>query len=416
MDVGHSTPLLSGSRIFLTTFNEARKELATAAHDLEDGRELWRRPVAVTQIEAFHRTAGSAAQTTPACDGQRVYSFFGSYGLVCHDHQGNLIWQHRMGPFQDEYGSGSSPVLADGKLFILQDHDVDSFLMAFEAATGKVLWRVARPDAVRSYSTPVIWRNGSDTQLLVAGALELAAHNPETGQRLWWMNGLARIVIPAPVVSGNTIFMASWAPGGDAGRRVQLDAWSSALGNWDANSDGRLSRKEINNPEVLDRFFRMDIDQNGTLDQSEWERHARFFNQARNSVFAIRPGSVRGELDQEKVLWRNTRGVPYVSTPVVDSGILWMVKDGGIVTKLDVTTGSILQEERLPGGGSYFASPVAAGGKILFASEQGVLSIVANAREWKLISSHAFQERIHATPVVSSSGVLIRTDKALYRY
>jgi len=175
-----------------------------------------------------------------------------------------------------------------------------------------------------------------------------------------------------------------------------------------------LSRAEIEDREVLERFYRMDLDQSGTLEQAEWERHAAFFQRAQNAVLALKPSSARGELSPSDLLWKYQRGIPYVSTPIVDQGILWMVKDGGIVTKLDAATGQMLQEERDAGLGGYYASPVAGDGKIFLASEQGVVSVLASGREWKLISSHNFREKIYATPVIDTNRIFIRTEKALY--
>src|SRR5262249_41521118 len=246
-------------------------------------------------------------------------------------------------------------------------------------------------DAVRSYSTPMIWKQAGRAELLVAGALQLTAYNPANGEKLWWLNGLARIVIPTPVASGPMIYMASWAPGGDTGKRLALDPWQKAVTKWDTNHDGKLSKSEIDDREVLERFFRMDLDQDGLLNQAEWERHAAVFQRAQNAVLAIKPAG-RGELPEGVVTWKYNGGVPYVSTPVLDRGILWMVKDGGIVTKLEVATGKVLQEERVPGVGRYFASPVAGDGKVYFASENGSVSVVASEPEWRVISSREFHE------------------------
>jgi outer membrane protein assembly factor BamB len=149
------------------------------------------------------------------------------------------------------------------------------------------------------------------------------------------------------------------------------------------------------------------------LDQHEWERHAAYFERAQNAVLALKPGG-QGELSPGDLLWKYQRGVPYVPTPLVDHGILWMVKDGGIVTKLDSADGHVLQEERAGGLGSYYASPVAGDGKVYFASEQGVVSVVANQPEWKLISSRNFREKIYATPALSHGRIYLRTEKALY--
>ncbi len=413
LDPGHSTPVLNRGRIFSTAYHAESKELVTVALDPNTGQTLWRRAIVASRIEQTH-AIGSPATATPACDGRQLFVFFGSYGLISYDLDGKKIWEHPLGPFQDEYGAGSSPVLIDGKIVLNQDHDIDSFLAAFDCATGKTLWKTARSGAVRSYSTPAVWtRPGGHKELLVACALELASYDPATGEKLWWRNGLARIVIPTPVPAGEWVYMASWAPGGDVGRRLELDSWPKALAKWDKNQDGKLTKDEVDDREVLERFYRMDLDQDGSLDQKEWERHAEVFRRAQNALLALKP-SGRGELQDTAVVWKYQRGVPYVSTPLLDNGILWMVKDGGIVTKLDAASGRMLQEERVPGVGNYFASPVAGDGKVYFASEQGVVSVAANTADWKVISSHEFHEKIYATPVIDRNRMYLRSEQPLY--
>jgi outer membrane protein assembly factor BamB len=259
----------------------------------------------------------------------------------------------------------------------------------------------------------VVWTQEGRPEVLVAGALQLNAYDPANGERLWWVGGLARIVIPTPVTSGATIYMASWAPGGDPGKRLTLDSWATAVEKWDKNHDGKLAKAEIEDREVLDRFNRMDLDQDGLLNQQEWERHAVFFRRAQNAVLAIKPNG-RGELGEAAVVWKHGRGVPYVATPVLDHGILWMVKDGGIVTKLDAASGSLLSEERVAGFGNYFASPVVGDSKAYFASESGTVSVVAAEPQWRMISSHDFHEKIYATPALDRDRFYLRTEKALY--
>ncbi|MBM3839978.1 MAG: hypothetical protein FJ398_18815 [Verrucomicrobia bacterium] len=412
VDSGHSTPVLCAGKIILTTYRDAEKELATVALDQETGRLLWKQVVPTSRIEPVHRT-GNPAAATPAFDGERLYVFFGSYGLVCYDLDGKNLWHHALGPFQDEFGSSSSPVLIDDKVVLQEDHDLNSFLIAIDRSTGQMVWKTPRPDAVRSYSTPTVWTANGRKQLLVAGALELAGYDPSNGEKLWWVNGLARIVIPIPVADQETIYMASWSPGGDAGARIALESWASALAKFDKNKDGKLAKAEVEDAQVLDRFFRMDLDQSGDLIQKEWDRHAEVFRQAQNAVLALKP-SGRGDLTEKALQWKHSRGVPYVATPLLDNGILWMVKDGGIVTKLDAASGRMMQEERVPGIGSYYASPVTGDGKVYFASELGVASVVANQPDWRVISSHDFKEKIYATPVIDRDRIFIRTEKALY--
>ena len=413
LDAGQSSPIVGNGRIFLTTYQADSKELAVVALEMATGKVAWRRVVGAPKIEIFHPQMGSAAAATPAWDGSRVFVFFGSYGLVCYDYEGRTLWEHAIGPFRDEYGAGSSPMLIDDKVVLCQDHDTDSFLVALDRATGTTLWKTPRPDAVRSYSTPAVWFHGGRQELLVAGALELAGYDPATGAKRWYTRGLARIVIPVPVPLGDTVYMASWAPGGDAGHRLVLDPWPAALAKWDKNKDGLLAREEIDDREVLDRLNRMDLNASGDLDRPEWERHAAVFHRAQNALLAIRPIGT-GELPDNDVLWKHQRGIPYVASPLLDQGIIWLVKDGGIVTKLDAASGQLLQEERLPGLGGYYASPVSGDGKVYFASEQGVVSVLANQKEWKLISFYDLHEKLYATPAIDHGRFYLRTSKALY--
>jgi len=172
----------------------------------------------------------------------------------------------------------------------------------------------------------------------------------------------------------------------------------------------------VDDAEVLDRFFRMDLDQSGDLDRREWERHAAVFQRAQNALFALKPSVARGELPPGDLVWKHTRGVPYVASPVLAGGAVWMVKDGGIVSRLDAATGQLLDEERLLGTGGYYASPVAGDGKVYFASEQGIVSVVTNTTGWRVLSSREFREKIHATPVAQGTSLYVRTEKALYRF
>ena len=414
IDAGHSTPAACNGRIFLTTYNTATEELATLALAGDTGRILWKRIAPAAGIEEYSRDTGSAAQATPACDDRRVYVFFGSYGLICYDYQGTLLWEKRMGPFQDEYGSASSPILIDDKVIIQQDHDVDSFLMALDSKSGKVIWKTERPDATRSYSTPAVWTRNGRKELLVAGSRELAGYNPSDGKRLWWIHGLARIVIPTPVPSGDTVYMASWTPGGDSMMRIRMEPWTEALHKWDKNNDGRLVKDELTDKIMNDRFFPMDLDQSGDLVQEEWERYAAVFQQAQNGILAIKPSVAGGEQNESTVLWRSVRGAPYVATPLLDKGILWTVRDGGIITRFSAEDGKILQTKRLTDMGNYYASPMSVDGRIYIASRNGVVTVIANDSDWRVLDTHDFMEGIYATPLVAEGCLLIRTEKALY--
>ena len=418
LDKGHSSPCVCGDSIFVTTFRAEEKELATVAIDRETGRIKWKQVVPTKTFEAFHAT-GSPASSTPACNGKQVFSFFGSYGMMCYDLDGKLLWERRMGPFQDEFGACSSPILVDQMILLNEDHDLDSFLIAMDQKTGETLWKVAREDATRSYSTPVLLVRNGMKEILVAGSLQLAAYDAATGKKRWWYNGISRILDSTPVIQDGIVYVASWTPGGDPGERIAMEKFPDALEKYDKNSDKRISREELPSASpVMDRFFRIDLNQNEQLEEEEWNRHAVVFERAQNVAVAIDPGTsaTGGELTSRFVKWTVTRGLPTVPSSVVYDGVMTMVKDSGIVSLVDIATGQILHQGRAEGRGNYYSSLVAGDGKVFLASESGVMTILKAGREWTVLSSHDFGERMMATPVISHGTIIIRTDEALYSF
>ena len=411
---GNSSPCVVGDRIFLTTFSQSEQELATVALDRSSGEVLWRKVAPLRKLEDFHPT-GSPASCTPACDGERVYVFFGSYGLLCYDLDGEMMWSREMGPFQDEFGASSSPVLVDGMVILNEDHDVDSFVTALDAKTGETLWKTEREGFTRSYSTPIVWRGEGRSQILVSGALQLVAYEAQTGRKVWWVDGLSRIVDSTPSIASGLVYLATWTPGGDEGERIDMEPFSEALEKYDRDGDGKIARDELPEGAVLERFFRIDLDQDGKLDADEWKKHARVFELAKNAAMAIRP-SGEGDVTDTAVEWVYRRGLPTVPSSVVYDGIMYMVKDSGIVTSLDAKTGQLLKQGRAIGTGNYYASAVAGDGKVWLASESGVVSVLEAGREWRILSSHDFGERIMATPVMKDGVIYLRTDNALYSF
>ena len=409
---GLSTPCVVGDRIFLTTFDQEKEKLATVCLDRAKGTVQWKQVAPVKKIEQVHRT-GNPAASSPASDGERVYSFFGSYGLLCYDHDGDLLWKRAMGPFQDEFGAASSPVLVDDKVVLNEDHDVDSHLLALNKLTGEIAWRVSRDGQTRSYSTPIVWSSGGKKQLIVAGALQLAAYDVKTGEKKWWANGLSRILDTTPLLVDGIVYVATWTPGGDPTQRIAMEPYAEATSEYDKNGDGLIAKTELPPGAVLTRFFRIDLDQDEKLNEDEWNKHRRVFELAQNVALAIKPGG-EGDVTKTGIRWTARRGLPTVPSPVVYRGIVYMVKDGGIITSLDAMTGEITKRGRAEGRGNYYASAVAGDGKVYLTSESGVISVLKAAAEWEILASHDFGERILATPVISGAEMFIRTDEAIY--
>ena len=241
---GISSPCLCGDSVFVTTYVAESRELATVALDRTTGQIRWKQVAPTQTLEPFH-AVGSPASSTPACNGSQVFSFFGSYGLLCYDLNGKLLWERPMGPFQDEFGASSSPVLLDGKVILNEDHDIDSFLIALDQKTGEVVWKTPREEATRSYSTPVVFDNHGHMEILVAGSLQLTAYDPSDGQKLWWFDGLSRLVDSTPVVVNGEIYVATWTPGGDTDDRIRMESFAMALTTFDKNGDGEIGKDEF---------------------------------------------------------------------------------------------------------------------------------------------------------------------------
>ena len=412
---GHSTPCVCGDAIYLTTFQADEQELATVALDRATGEIRWRQVVPTKSFEPVHAT-GSTATSSPACNGKQVFVFFGSYGMLCYDLQGKLLWEKKLGPFQDEFGAASSPVLVDDKVILNEDHDINSFMIALDQKNGEVVWKIERQEATRSYSSPFVLERDGKKQILIAGSLQLAAYDPATGEKLWWYNGISRIVDSTPVIHNGMIYVATWTPGGDPGERITMEPFGEAISKFDKNTDKMISQEELpKDSPVLDRFFRIDLNQNKQLEEDEWKRHAVVFERAQNVAVALEPGS-QGALTPQYVRWTYTRGLPTVPSSVVFDGVLTMVKDSGIVTILDIADGKMLHQIRAEGRGNYYASLVAGDGKVFLTSESGVVTILESGKSGKILSSHDFGERVMASPVISGGVIYIRTEAGLYAY
>jgi outer membrane protein assembly factor BamB len=407
LPAGQSTPTLVGDSLFVTGYEG--NEVVTLCLDRASGSELWRQAVGVEEFEKVHNE-GSPAAATVASDGRRVFAFFGSHGLLCYGLDGKPLWQKKMGPFRDEFGSASSPVLVDGKVILNEDHDLDSFIIAVRQDDGETVWQTPREGFTRSYATPVVWHAGGRKQLVVAGSLQLVAYDLETGRQLWSRDGFARIVNPTPVVADGTLFVATWSPGGDSDARIAMEPWETALSLWDNDRDGQLQIAEMPAGEVRSRFFRIDLNSDQALDEAEWNKYAKIFELAQNTFVALRADPAGGP---PQLAWQYKRGVPYVASPLVYRGQVVLVKDGGIVTTLDAASGRLVKQMRARGTGSFYSSPVAGDGKIYVASSGGVVT-VCDAKSMDVVASHDFGERISATPVIADGRIYLRTEKALY--
>jgi outer membrane protein assembly factor BamB len=310
----------------------------------------------------------------------------------------------------------ASPVLFENKLIQVCDQDNDSFLLAVDRATGRTIWRTARPDVVHGFSTPVVLRTpGEPPQLIVPGSYQVAAYSLADGSRLWWVTGITWQMKPTAVVSQDTVFVSGWAPGADEGQRSSLPPFDVVLKEADANGDGKISSEELPPKwKHSGSWDFIDLNRDGLLDAREWQFY-RARRSSQNVTIAIRPGNARGDLTDNHVLWTYDRSVPQVSSPLLYKSVLYTVKDGGILTALDPEHGTVLKQGRLRGAiDAYYSSPVAAGGKIFLVSESGKASVVSAGANWETLAVTDMEEPCYATPAIDGGRMYFRTQSSLY--
>ena len=408
---GRSSPILTRDRVFLSAVEG--KQLWVICLDRSSGDLQWRREVPRPRSEVMHRANGPASPT-PVTDGSNVYAFFSEFGLISFDPEGRERWRLPMGPFNNPMGLAASPILADGRVLMICDQESGSFFVAVDQMTGQVLWRVERLGFTRGFSTPVLYRpEGGALQVLVAGSQQMTAYSVESGQEIWWMHGLTWQMKSTPVIDEDVLYLNGWAGGADEGQQEEVAAFADVLVERDGDGDGRLSPGEMAGLRLRWDFGRLDLDRTGFLEDRDW-RIYRAKRSARNGALGIRLGG-KGDMTASNLLWRYQRSLPNVPSPLLYKGILYLMKEGGILTALDPTSGSVLKQDRIREAlGTYYASPVAGDDKIFAVSHEGKVSVIRAGADWQVLSVNDLGSECSATPAISEGRLYIRTREFLY--
>ena len=367
---GHSTPVVSGSRLFLTTAVPTGKGSASAAGrasggadagmehrfevmaiDRDSGRIAWRRTATVaTPHEGYHRVYGSFASNSPVTDGRRVFAFFGSRGLYAYDVDGALLWQKDFGVsmrMDMAFGEGTPLTLHDGRLLLHFDHLDLGFLVMLDAATGKEIWRVKRTEPY-NWAAPYVVEHAGRRQIVMSG-LSVRAYDYETGKQIWEIPGLGENTIPQPVQFGDLVFAMS-------GHTVKM-------------------------------------------------------------LMAIRLGGTGTLNAANAVAWSTPRGASYTPSPLLHDGRLYVLTDSGQLSCFDAATGKpYYQQARLPKPYNFKASPVGANGKLYLATEEEDVVVVkmGNALEVLATNTLAGQSFI-ASPVIVDGAMFLRSRTHLFK-
>jgi outer membrane protein assembly factor BamB len=339
---GNSSPIVWRNQIILATSYEGGRKKSLIAFSRTDGKKLWEAFAPDGPPEHAHTKNGHASGT-PSTDGTRIYAYLGNHGLFTVDMTGKPVWHQPLGPFDAYHGSAGSPLLYKDRVILYQDQRAPgaSFVAAFDAATGRQLWRTPRQETV-GWGTPIAIRAGSRVEIIVSSMNRVYAYDPRNGQELWSAAGNLFEVIPTPVVGEGFVFATS----GRAG-----------------------------------------------------------------PTLAIRPGG-SGDVTQSHVAWRAIKGSPFVTSPLVYDGVLYMVNDmTSVATAYDAKSGAVLWQGRLGDAAreSFSPSPVVVDGKVFFTNDLGETFVVAAGREFKLLHVNHLGARTLASPALVDGTWYFRT-------
>lgn len=376
--LGLSSPVVWGDDVFLSTAISGNKEAGLKvglygnvepvhddsehewrvyALDKKSGAVKWQRTVHKGVPKVKRHTKATHANSTLATDGEHLIAFFGSEGLYGFDLKGKQLWKKDLGTLdagwfvapQNQWETGSSPVIHQGVVIIQADVQKDSFLAAFDVKTGKEIWRTPRSD-VPTWGTPTIHEVNGQTQIIVNGFRHAGAYDFKTGKEIWKLSRNGDIPVPTPVVSGGLIYLT--------------------------NAHGPLS------PVYAIR------------DTAEGD---------------ITPAGAAATT--EHIVWSVPKGGGYMCTPLVYRGLTYIVTYNGVLSVFDAKTGERKYQQRLleNAASAFTSSPVANDGKVYIASEDGQVVVLKAGETFERIAQNDMTASVLATPAISEGRLLIRT-------
>lgn len=410
---GIASPVIVAGRVFNTAMTGERT-FTIFAHDSATGKPLWRRDLSTGDLPRI-TPPNSHASSTPAADAERVYVYFSTLGLLAFDAKtGADVWKRPIPKpaYLMDWGAASSPmVYKDSVLFCLDD-DLTPYLLCLDARTGKERWKTPRPDMLAGYAVPVVCSVNGRDDIVIAGSGKMKGYDPATGKERWTCNTLVRTIMTTPVVKDGVIYVAVQSYG-DSSRTLKY-----ALLEWmDTNQDGKLSKLEVS-PEFRSKFDDSDKDNDGFLagDELDTAFQSRSNQVGGGNIIQAIQGGGNGDVTKTHLLWNVTKPLPSnLSSPLVTSNRLFVVKAGGLSSNIDTVSGTLNWErERINNFGDQYASPIAADGKIFVAGRNGFVTVLADSADLDIISKNDMGGEIIATPAIANDRLYVRTREKLF--
>lgn len=409
---GMSSPVIAGDKLFLTAFENGK--LFTLAYSRTDGKELWRKEAPAKKIEPYLKGEGSPAASTPATDGEKLVVYFGSCGLICYDLEGNELWKYELPTAEtnNDFGTGSSPIVVDGRVVLLRDQLKDARLLCLELSNGSLAWDMKREGVKTSWGSACVWETPEGKQVVVPGSMRVNGYDLKTGKEKWKVTGTPAVPCTTPVVADGKLFFAGWAPGANDFKMPTFDEMLKMAGE---EGVGHLTKAGSEKTFLKGLFDSNDLDKDGKITRDEWDAQLKFLASGKNIGFALKPGG-SGDITKSHVAWTTTKGLPYVPSPLVYRGVMYTMNNGGRLSAIDAKTGKDLYEFEAVGIGSVYASPVVANGHLyLCGLDKNVVVVKAGDSPDKVCSTK-LDDRIAATPAIAGGTIYIRTAKTLYAF
>jgi len=380
--LAHSCPIVWEDKIIVTSavssldsvsfehglFGEGNASIDTSEHkwniyclDKKSGQLIWERTAYKGIPKDKRHTKATYANSTPATDGKFIISLFGSEGLYCYDMDGNFIWKRDLGKIdcgaydspELEWGPASSPIIYKYMVIVQADMQKGSFITACDLKTGKTIWKTER-DELPSWGAPTVVQSKDHVELVTNSSNFIYGYDPLTGEELWRLGGSSKITSPTPVYLDSLIIVCS-------GRRPEAPIFAIKTG-----AEGNISLQDE-------------------------------------------------QTSNEFVIWSRVKRGPYMPTPLIYRGFVYVLNNYGNFDCYELLTGKEVYRNMLDHkGGGFSASPVAADGKIFCSSEDGEVFVVKTGPKLKLISKNDMGERLMASPVISDSMIYFRAEHHLF--
>jgi outer membrane protein assembly factor BamB len=438
LPAGLSSPVVWKGRVFLTAAKPEDKKLITICLDAKTGKQQWENSFAVEKLEPVHK-ANSHATSTPVTDGKALYVYFGSFGLVAYDLGGNELWRKPLSMPKTfmKQGTGTSPMLVDNKLLVFVQNGSESHMLAVDPGDGHELWKAPMPEYNNSYGSPAAWKENGKGFVGLTCSTRFTAFDAADGKEAWWVDGIGFQACGTPIVAGEKLIVSAAGALGEPSNTAPPPAFDEFVKQYDKDGDGTITLDEI--PAELLYANRQSSDGKGNmplrqalsmfggvkkgdkLDREKWEgirsQLGMFGNSEMNrpSVLMVRTGG-KEEVSKSHVVWKENKGVPEVPSPLVWKDRVYLIRSGGLLVCRELESGKLIYEERVDAPGAYFASPVAAGGRIYVASDQGEVTVVKAGDSMQVLAHNKLGAAILASPAIAGDTLFVRTAKGLWAF